>query len=115
MNVLHADASTAEFAFAAQHLSWWRYVLLHYVSRAVVWLQRVVVYGGDVERLGQHTTHSEGEAMLDADVDYIRSLVWQNTHIYRHQKNDVVMIDNFRIGHGRQPYSGDRVILTTWA
>ena len=115
MNVLHVDATTAEFAFSAQHLNSWMYVVYHYIFDFIVRFQRDVLYGGDVEQFGQHVTHKNGELMNDAEVDYIRSLVWKHTHIYRHEKDDIVMIDNFRMGHGRQPYKGKRVILTTWA
>lgn len=115
MNVLHIDATSAEFAFSAQHLQSWMYVAYHYIFDFIVKFQRYVLYGGDVEHFGQHTTHKNGELMNEFEVDYIRSLVWKHTHIYRHQKDDIVMIDNFRIGHGRQPYKGKRVILTTWA
>lgn len=113
--MLHIDAWAAEFAFSAQHLRSWTFVAWHYAMRCVVWLQRWAVYAGDVERFGQHTTHAKGRVMREEDVHCIRSLVWQNTHIYEHERGDMVYLDNYRIGHGRQPYSGRRIILTTWA
>eukprot|EP01083_Nonionella_stella_P099578 279988_1 len=115
MNVLHIDSWLSEFAYSAQHLNSWTYVAYHYVFKALVGFQRNVLYGGDVERFGQHTTHANGERMSQTDVDYIRRMVWKHTLPHRHEQYDVLMVDNLRMGHGRQPFTGKRVILTTWA
>lgn len=112
MNVLHATADEAEFAFSAQHLRSWKYAALHHITSASVAVRRWL--WGD-EAIGHHTTHAGGEPISEADADHIRAAVWRNTRIHRHQAGDVVMLDNWRLGHARQPFSGPRTILTTWA
>jgi len=111
MNVLHVDSIPAEFAFSAQHLRSWKYVLIHHCFEAIVAVQSYL-YGGKAE-MGHHVTHEDGE-MDREDVDHIKQTVWKNTIIYKHQKGDVALLDNKRVGHGRQPYKGTRTILTTW-
>eukprot|EP01083_Nonionella_stella_P159995 522543_1 len=113
--IVDIDSWLSEFAYSAQHLNSWTYVAYHYVFKALVGFQRNVLYGGDVERFGQHTTHANGERMSQTDVDYIRRMVWKHTLPHRHEQYDVLMVDNLRMGHGRQPFTGKRVILTTWA
>lgn len=112
MNVLHADSIPAEFAFAAQHLQSWKYVAIYYFFEIAVWLQSLVA-GGKAE-IGHHTTHNNGIEMDAKDVEIIKQTVWKNTILYQHQKDDVALLDNYRVGHGRQPYIGIRRILTAW-
>ena len=59
--------------------------------------------------------YADGSAIPDEHIDHLRQLVWQNTLIYSHQQNDIVYVDNYRLAHARQPFSGPRRILTTWA
>lgn len=112
MNVLHITAHTAEHAFSAQYLRSWEQLAYHYAFEAYVVVMRFWL--GD-ERLGQQTTHEGAEPMLESDVDHMRQMTWKNTRLEKHQKGDLVMLDNYRVAHARQPYSGDRSILTTWA
>ena len=111
MNVLHVDSIPAEFAFSAQHLRSWKYVAVHYFFEAMVAIQSYWL-GGKAE-MGHHVMHEDGE-MDREDVDHIKQTVWKNTILYQHRKGDVALIDNNRVGHGRQPYTGTRKILTTW-
>lgn len=110
-NVLHKSAAMAEAAFTAQHLQKWAYVGAYYLhwsyEKLMTWLR------GD-EGLAIHSTHAHGEPMSEADNNHIRQTIWNNTMVYRHQKHDMVMLDNRRMGHGRIPFSGQRQLVTVW-
>ena len=112
LNLLHVSSPAAEYAFSAQHQSSWLYLLLHYYTRCLVAVNRIM-FG---ERyIGQTTVFGDGSQIPDQIVDHVRGLIWDNTLIRRHQVNDVIIVDNYRLAHSRQPYSGFRRILTSWA
>jgi hypothetical protein len=120
LSVLHAKATADECAFSAQWLSSWYFVLQHWWFRALIAVQTKLnefTYGkgNGTEFLGQHTTFGDGDEINDAERAAVRRAVWQNTIASPHQQSDVVLLDNMRIGHARQPFVGDRRILTTWA
>tara|TARA_B110000208_G_scaffold190990_1_gene256391 strand:- start:1302 stop:2621 length:1320 start_codon:yes stop_codon:yes gene_type:complete len=112
-NVLHAWATSGECAFSAQWLNSWAFVAQHWWFEGLLQLQRFLTRDDDA--LGQHTTHADGGAIAHEDVVRVRAAVWNNTLAYQHEQGDVAMVDNMRIGHGRQPFRGARRILTTWA
>jgi alpha-ketoglutarate-dependent taurine dioxygenase len=41
----------------------------------------------------------------------IRKAIWDETLSFRWQQGDVLLLDNFRFGHGRFPFRGERKIL----
>ena len=49
------------------------------------------------------------------DPDQVRDLIWKNLVVYAWKQGDVVAVDNNRIGHGRLPYSGPRMVAVCWA
>jgi hypothetical protein len=114
MNVLHVDSIPAEFAYSAQHLRSWKYVCLYYGFELGVLFQKHIFHGGKASEMGHHVTHQDGSEMNSDYVNTIKQTVWKNTIVYKHQKGDVALLDNYRVAHGRQPYKGARSILTAW-
>jgi alpha-ketoglutarate-dependent taurine dioxygenase len=122
-SVLYAGATADECAFSAQWLDSWFFVAQHWWFSALLGAQRAINAlggcGGDGgcgdEHLGQQTTHGDGTAIAAEDVAAVRAAVWKHTLAYPHERGDVALLDNMRIGHARQPFRGPRRILTTWA
>ena len=46
------------------------------------------------------------------DVEYVRALMDKYTSTHQHEDGDVVVLDNFRGGHARNPWDGSRRELT---
>ena len=112
LHLLHADSTAAEYAFSAQHQASWLYLALHYAARSAAALN-AAMFG---ERyVGQTVLFADGSAIPQEVMDHVRHLVWNNTLVYSHQAGDVVFVDNHRLAHSRQPFSGFRRILTCWA
>ena len=53
-------------------------------------------------RVGFHTSFGDGSVIPDKHLEHIRDVVWSNMVFNRWQQGDIIMIDNFRISHGRQ-------------
>ncbi len=51
---------------------------------------------------GFHTTFGDGSTIPDKTIAHVRDTVWKNMVFNRWEKGDILMIDNFRVSHGRQ-------------
>jgi len=51
---------------------------------------------------GLHTCYGDGTEISNADNKHIRDVTWKNMVFNRWRKGDIIMIDNYRISHGRQ-------------
>ena len=56
----------------------------------------------DPFKLGFHTFFGDGSEIPERYLEHIRDVVWRNLVFNRWEEGDIVMIDNFRISHGRQ-------------
>ena len=56
-------------------------------------------------------TFGDGEPIPRAQVMEIRQAIWAETVMFFWQQGDLLLIDNFKVGHGRMPYRGERRIL----
>jgi len=56
-------------------------------------------------------TYADGEPVPRKVVMEIRRAIWAETFSFPWQRGDLLLIDNFRMGHGRFPYRGERKIL----
>ncbi|XP_064385200.1 dapdiamide synthesis protein DdaC-like isoform X1 [Halichondria panicea] len=65
--------------------------------------------------LGMNTCYGDGAAIPYRTVSHVRDTVWRNLVFNRWEQGDVLMIDNFRVSHGRQPFSGRRKIVVSWS
>ena len=52
--------------------------------------------------VGFHTTFGNGEEIPESYQEHLRDVVWRNMVFNRWERGDVLMIDNFRVSHGRQ-------------
>jgi alpha-ketoglutarate-dependent taurine dioxygenase len=110
-NVLHASTVAVPYAWDAQ-------ILRSKVSALVAMLFHVVVqgrhalgyhYGANVLYLDDGSEFSWDEAM------HIREVISRNTWMFAYEKNDMVMLDNHRIAHGRTPwFQGARSVMVAY-
>ena len=57
-----------------------------------------------------HTAFSDGEEIPLSDVKHVRNTIYNNMVFNRWKKGDILMIDNFRVSHGRQVCDGQGLI-----
>lgn len=62
-----------------------------------------------------HALFGDGSPIPDADITAIIEILWQEERTFSWRKGDVMLCDNHRIGHGRRPFGGDRMIMVALA
>ncbi len=67
------------------------------------------------EARAMHVTFGNGDEIPDSWVAHLIDVIWKNLYIQPWQTGDMIMIDNYRIAHGRLPYYGPREVNVCWA
>ena len=52
--------------------------------------------------VGFHTAFGDGSEIPESYQTHLRDVIWQNLVFNRWERGDLLMIDNWRISHGRQ-------------
>ena len=52
--------------------------------------------------MGMHTMFGDGSEIPLSDVAHVREIIHKNMVFDRWRKGDLLIIDNFRVSHGRQ-------------
>jgi alpha-ketoglutarate-dependent taurine dioxygenase len=55
--------------------------------------------------------YGDGTPIERATIGQVRRVLWEEATIFGWQRGDLLLLDNLRIAHGRQPFRGDRRIL----
>lgn len=66
-----------------------------------------------LSEIGNYTLLSEGIRLTFKDRVYINLAIWKSTCVVPLGKGEIVALDNRRISHGRMPFKGRRVFLTS--
>ena len=97
--VFHWSMIPSEMYRVYRRLGGLRYLLLSWVG----WFLKIFflrVLGP--ARVGFHTSFGDGSQIPESHLEHLRDVVWRNLVFNRWEQGDIVMIDNFRISHGRQ-------------
>lgn len=60
-----------------------------------------------------HTFFADGTEIPESYLDAIRSALQQQEVLFDWQQGDVLVLDNWRVSHGRKPFIGNRKVLVT--
>lgn len=66
------------------------------------------------EDFATHCTYADGREIPAADIRHLLGVFWQNMVFPKWQPDDVLVIDNFSVSHGRMPFRGPREILVAF-
>jgi len=70
-------------------------------------------------QFGSSSSFTEEDVPITGDAFWqVKRAVWKNTIQQPYRVHDVVIVDNFRVGHGREMYAGPRTsrqIMTAWS
>jgi alpha-ketoglutarate-dependent taurine dioxygenase len=64
------------------------------------------------DQLPNQTYFGNGESIDDATAESLKQLYLEEQVTFQWEKGDVLMVDNLSVCHGRQPFSGERLVLT---
>ena len=63
------------------------------------------------ENLPTHAYYGDGTPISDEELYEVRRVMWDNAIAFRWERGDVLLLDNYLVAHGRNPYEGPRKIL----
>jgi alpha-ketoglutarate-dependent taurine dioxygenase len=69
----------------------------------------------DEEDLPFATYYGDGSEIEDTVVQEFKDFYRDNSIVFKWEKGDLLLLDNMMFSHGRNPYEGDRTILTAMA
>lgn len=110
--VFHPSAAAGELRRIATRQRALRSRLLATFAGTMVAVRRRLVAEDD---LPMNVTFGDGTPISDRDMERVRDAIWKNLVVYRWEQDDVVVLDNTAISHGRLPYRGKRTIAVAWA
>ncbi len=111
LQVFHRDAAKLEYSRIAK----FRPTLRNKKYALVTSLMTLLKSGKSGETLPLHVTYADGSEIPKAHIKHIFDLIWDNLSVVPWKKGDALLIDNFRMSHGRLPYEGQREILVSWS
>ena len=56
-------------------------------------------------------TYGDGGDISVEAMREVRQAIWAETRVFPWQRGDLLLLDNFRVGHGRAPFEGERRVL----
>jgi alpha-ketoglutarate-dependent taurine dioxygenase len=110
-HVFHGSAGPQEFRRIAGRMGFgWR--RWQAAATALRWWEGL---RQPAEDGAMHVTFADGTEIPDADFEVVRDAYWKNMVFPKWERGDVYVIDNASVAHGRMPYSGDRLVVVSWA
>jgi alpha-ketoglutarate-dependent taurine dioxygenase len=71
--------------------------------------------GGDLDELPRDARYGDGSPIDGETLEEIRALYRSAARTFEWQAGDVLLVDNFLVSHGREPFRGDRRVLVAMA
>ena len=65
--------------------------------------------------LAMNCTFGDGSPISFAEMEAVRDAIWKNMRAVPWERGDILLLDNFRVAHGRMPYRGPRQIHVAWS
>ena len=90
---------------------WFNQAHLFHTSSLGVGVARDMIEAFGVEGLPRNAVYGDGGEIADEDLKTIRSSFARERIIFRWEKDDILLLDNMRVAHGRLRYSGQRSVL----
>mgnify|MGYP001796093560 CR=1 FL=1 len=70
---------------------------------------------GVANELPRNAYYGDGSPIDERDLDQIRGAYDSQTVAFSWQKEDILLVDNMLVSHGRRPYRGSRKIVVAMA
>ncbi|MFT7589776.1 MAG: alpha-ketoglutarate-dependent taurine dioxygenase [Limisphaerales bacterium] len=66
------------------------------------------------ERRGTQVTFGDKSKIPIKYIKHIQDVIWKNMVFFPWQRGDILVLDNYRVSHGRMPFKGAREIQVAW-
>ncbi|MFM0286812.1 TauD/TfdA family dioxygenase [Paraburkholderia megapolitana] len=86
--------------------------LFHISNLEAALASSMVSFFGE-DRLPRNSFYGDGSAFDPADLERIRNAYRESTIAFAWQQGDVLLVDNMRVAHGRNPFEGERKVIVS--
>ncbi len=94
---------------------WFNHAHMFHVSNLEPQMRESLLAEFKDDDLPRNAFYGDGERIETSDLNEIRSIYRQAAIAFTWQKGDILMLDNFLVSHGREPFVGHRKILVALA
>jgi alpha-ketoglutarate-dependent taurine dioxygenase len=94
---------------------WFNHAHLFHVSSLQPAVRAALLEEFGDDELPRNALFGDGTPIEDSVLDEIRELYEQSAVRFPWQKGDILLLDNFLVSHGREPFMGERSILVAMA
>jgi hypothetical protein len=94
---------------------WFNQAHLFHVSNLENSIQESLLAVLKEEGLSRNAYYGDGTPIERSVLDEIRAAYKASTVVFPWQKDDLLMVDNMLVAHGRRPYTGERKTLVAMA
>lgn len=91
--------------------TWFNQAHLFHISNLSDSVKETLLSVVDKEDLPRNVYFGDGSEIPDQILDEIRAVIEEHTVSFPWQKSDVMLIDNLRVSHGRNVFSGNRKVF----
>lgn len=89
---------------------WLNHAMALHASSLPVELRRTIEREMGAAALPHATTYGDGTPIPDEVVEVLRAAYRAETATFDWREGDLLLVDNLRVAHGREPYSGERSV-----
>ena len=94
---------------------WFNHATFFHVSTLPETIRESLHQEFDEQHLPSNTYYGDGEPIEPEILDELRSIYRSETVSFPWQKGDLLMLDNMKVAHAREPYEGERRVLVAMA
>ncbi|HEU5377682.1 MAG TPA: TauD/TfdA family dioxygenase [Ktedonobacteraceae bacterium] len=98
-----------------QEILWFNHLTFFHVSTREKEIQETLLRQFREEDLPTNTYYGDGSAIEPAFLDELRAIYERETKAFLWQENDILLLDNMLVAHGRAPFSGPRKVVVGMA
>ncbi|HEU5133187.1 MAG TPA: TauD/TfdA family dioxygenase, partial [Pyrinomonadaceae bacterium] len=96
-------------------LTWFNHATFFHISTLNPTMRDFFLSEFAEEGLPNNTYYGDGSRIEPEVMDHLRQAYLQEKIVFPWQKSDVLMVDNMLASHAREPYSGERRVVTGMA
>ncbi|MEC4595415.1 TauD/TfdA family dioxygenase [Burkholderia vietnamiensis] len=86
---------------------------LFHISNLEASLASSIVSLFGLDRVPRNACYGDGEPLDLADIEHVRSAFRECAITFPWQRGDVLLVDNMRFAHGRNPFEGERKVVVS--
>ena len=94
---------------------WFNHAHLFHLSNLPAEVREALLSEFKDDEIPRNAFYGDGSPIESSILDEIREVYWKSAVIFPWRQDDILMLDNFLVSHGREPFVGPRRILVAMA